>query len=154
MMKTRLLSMALLAGTLGFTPLTSAESDDGSSAMENVRTETRELIDALKNYGVEQREQAAERAERGLTALDQRMDSLESNIDENWDRMDEAAREKARATMRTLRRQRTELAEWYGGFKNASADAWAQMRKGFTDAYRTLSESWQEAGSEYGAEGE
>jgi hypothetical protein len=47
---------------------------------------------------------------------------LETRIDTDWDKLDNAAREKAWATLKVLRKQRTQAAEWYGSIKNSSAD--------------------------------
>ena len=63
--------------------------------------------------------------------------------------MTQAARQKVRANLKALRQQRKELAEWYGSFKNSSADAWEQMKKGFSDAYQTMSDSLEKAKSKY-----
>ena len=40
------------------------------------------------------------------------------------------------------------LAEWYGGIKHSSDNAWDTVKQGFADAYRTLSESLAEAWGE------
>jgi hypothetical protein len=76
-------------------------------------------------------------------------DALESRVDNEWDQMTQTAREKARANLKTLRQQRNELAEWYGSFKNSSAGAWEQMKKGFSDAYQAMSDAWEKAQSEF-----
>ncbi|MFO7913663.1 MAG: hypothetical protein R6V15_16025 [Desulfotignum sp.] len=77
------------------------------------------------------------------------MDALESRVDNEWDQMTQAAREKARANLKALRQQRNELAEWYVSFKNSSAGAWEQMKKGFSDAYQAMKDSWEKAKSEF-----
>ena len=60
-----------------------------------------------------------------------------------------SARQKVKANLKALRQQRNELAEWYGGLKNSSADAWEQMKKGFSNAYQALSDSWEKAKGEF-----
>lgn len=39
--------------------------------------------------------------------------------------------------------------EWYGGMKHSSAGAWNQMKKGFSDAYQSLYDSWKKATDEF-----
>jgi chromosome segregation ATPase len=119
--------------------------------LEEVKKETKELIEALKTYTAEQREEAVEKTKSALDKLDRRIDSLENRVDKDWDKMDRAARQNARESLRTLRRQRTRAAEWYGGFRNSSAEAWGHMKKGFSDAYRSLSEAWQKSEKEFGS---
>jgi hypothetical protein len=74
---------------------------------------------------------------------------LQERIDDNWQNMSEAAREDARATLKALRQQRLLVAEWYGGLKNSSTEAWDHMKKGFSDAYQSLRGSWQKAEKEF-----
>ena len=64
--------------------------------------------------------------------------------------MNKAAREKARANLKALRKQRNEVAEWYGGLKASSADAWEHMKKGFSDAYKSLGDAWEKSAQEFG----
>jgi hypothetical protein len=63
--------------------------------------------------------------------------------------MDQAARKKTRATLNALRRQRNEAAEWYGGLKHSSAEAWEQVKAGFVQSYEVLKESFTKAGKEF-----
>jgi hypothetical protein len=42
---------------------------------------------------------------------------LEARIDTDWDKLDNAACEKARAGASVLRKQRTQAANWYGSLK-------------------------------------
>ena len=58
-------------------------------------------------------------------------------------------REEARQGLRELRRQRIELAEWYGGLRNSSAKAWGSVKQGFAEAYTALQDAWREAADAY-----
>jgi hypothetical protein len=51
--------------------------------------------------------------------------------------------------MKALRRQRTGVAEWYGSLKTSSSDAWEHIKKGFSDAYESLSEAWEKPEKEF-----
>jgi hypothetical protein len=71
-----------------------------------------------------QREAQKQRRNRCLFGIDHGKSSsglelllsyaYERKLDSDWDRMDQAARKKARATLAALRRERNEVAEWYG----------------------------------------
>lgn len=126
-----------------------AISEDKTSIKE-VKQETQDLIQALGTYAADQRDEAIERTKTALDELDKRIDALETRIDNNWDQMNKAAREKARANLKALRKQRTEVAEWYGRLETSSADAWEHTKKGFSDAYKNLSDAWEKSEKEFG----
>lgn len=72
---------------------------------------------------------------------------------EQWDDMDQAAREQARASLQALREQRTRVAEWYGSMKSSSAGAWGHIKQGFSKAYQALHEAWEQSEREFHADG-
>jgi len=131
--------MAILAGA----PLCHAETDRDDTSIEDVKRETKELLQTLKAYSVEQRDEAIQKTKTALDHLDKRIDALEARIDRDWDKMDTAAREKARANLKTLREQRAQVAEWYAKLKGSSVEAWEHVKKGFSDAYRALTDAWE-----------
>jgi len=131
--------MAILAGA----PLCHAETDRDDTSIEDVKRETKELLQTLKAYSVEQRDEAIQKTKTALDHLDKRIDALEARIDRDWDKMDTTAREKARANLKTLREQRAQVAEWYGKLKDSSVEAWEHVKRGFSDAYRALTDAWE-----------
>lgn len=143
-----------LIAALCLMPLSSAQSGNDKTTLQDVKQETQDLLRTLQGYTADQRNEAIRRTDRAVKKLDGRIEALETRIDNNWDQMDQASREKARAGMKALRRQRTELAEWYGGLKNSSVNAWEQMKKGFSDAYQTINDSWEKAERESQADSE
>jgi hypothetical protein len=60
--------------------------------------------------------------------------------------MDASARKDAKATMKTLRRQRDETAEWLGKLKKSSAETWDEVKGGFVKSYEALRQSLAKAG--------
>ncbi|MFO7604729.1 MAG: hypothetical protein R6W72_00310 [Desulfurivibrionaceae bacterium] len=113
-------------------------------SLKEVRKGTRELLQTLKSYSAKQRDKAIKESRAALKDLDGRIESLEEHIDKNWDEMDKAARQKARASLKTLRTQRNKVAELYGAMKNSSAEAWDNMKEGFSDGYQELYDTYQE----------
>jgi hypothetical protein len=116
-----------------------------STSAENIKQETAELLEALKAYSTEQRDAAVEQSRVALENLDQRIDALEIQMLDQWDDMDQATRTRTRDSLQALREQRTNVAEWYGSLKSSSADAWEQIKQGFSAAYQTLNEDWQKS---------
>lgn len=140
---------------LALSPLAySAEHDGGKMASEKttakeVREEVADAAVAIRDYTADKRDEASAKAKASLDAIDARIDALAARIEQRWDKMDKAARDKARASLRTLQRERVEVAEWYGGLKNSSAAAWEHMKAGFSGAYSSLRSAWHKAEQEY-----
>ncbi len=126
-----------------------AQSGGDTVTAQEVEKETKELINALQQYSIEQRDQAVKEIDQALKRLDGQIDELEERVENNWDTMSQAARQKAIENRKALRQQRIELAERYGSFKNSSINSWKEMKKGFSDAYQEMSDSWEQAIKEY-----
>ncbi len=140
-----LMLMGLLAVSPARAEQQSEQKKDELSTGEHVVKETGELLGALKSYSVEQRDKAVAKTQSALDSLDKHIDRLENRIHENWDSMSEASREKAQATLKSLREQRVEVAEWYGSLKSSSGAAWNEIKQGFSDAYAAAWKAWEDA---------
>lgn len=149
-MRKNTLPIALIAVMiLCFMPITDAQSGNDTATAQDVKNETQELINVLQQYTADQRDEAMKKTDQALNKLDGKINELERRVNNNWDKMSQAARQKTKDNLKTLHRQRNELAERYKSFKNSSADAWEQMKKGFSGAYQELRDSWEKARREY-----
>lgn len=138
-----------LGALLAVSPCSFAdETPGGKTTAKDVSRKAGETGRAIKDYTVEQRDEAIAQAKAGLDDLDRRIGRMETKLDNKWERMDQAARKKAQATLNTLRRERNEAAEWYGGLKHSSAESWEQVKAGFVKSYETLKESLAKARKE------
>lgn len=126
-----------------------SESSSGKTDMKAVKQEVADAAEAIKKYTAAQRDEAVKKAKAALDAMDSRIDSVEARVDKQWDKMNEAARQKTEAALKALRKKRNEVAEWYGGLKHSSADAWDQTKQGFSDAYTALHDSWEKVEKEF-----
>lgn len=142
----------LLIGLLALTPPCYAETSSDKTSIEEVKRETRDLLQTLSAYTVEQRDELIHKTKAALDNLDKRIDALEKQVDARWDKMDKAARDNSRASLRELRNQRTQVAEKYGTLKNSTREAWEHMKKGFSDAYKNLSDAWEKSEKEFGSD--
>lgn len=122
---------------------------DMQESMDELKQETQELRAELRDYSVDQRDKAIERSNRALENLDRRIDALEQDINNDWDRMNEASREKARAELEALREQRNEASSWVDKMKNSTEDAWDDTKEGFSDAYQSLGNAWENTKDEF-----
>jgi len=69
----------LLIAGLGMTSPCFAAATDKTTT-EEIKQETRELLQALKSYGVDQRDEAIAQARAALRNLDKRIETLENRI--------------------------------------------------------------------------
>lgn len=121
-----------------------ALADDRTTA-KDVGKKIDETSEAIGKFTIEQRDDAVRSAKDGLDDLDARIGRMEADLERKWDKMDKHARKQAREALDALHRQRNELSEWYGGLKHGSAEAWEEVKSGFTDSYRTLRDSFARA---------
>lgn len=143
----------MVIGLLGITPLSHAETSSDKTPVAEVKQEApdfRHYLETLNAYTVEQRDEVIHKTKAALDDQDKRIDALEASVDENWDKMDIAARENVRASLKALHKQRIKVAEWYGSLKSSTDDAWEHMKKGFSDAYRDLNDAWEKSEKEFG----
>ena len=144
--------LLLLIAIFAMTPLCSAATTAGSkTSLEDVKKESRDLIQALKGYSVAQRDEAIAKIKEALAHIDQRINALEITIGKNWDKMDKEAQEKTRASLAELRKERTVVAELSDSLKSGSVDAWEDIKKGFSDAYVDFNADLEKFESEFGA---
>ena len=143
-MKLRTLALALALAVT-----TQMSLADDKATAKDVGKKVEDTGTAIGSYTVAQRDQAIKSAQTALADLDARMRRIERKIDAGWDKMDAAARRKARATLSALHKERDELAEWYGGLKHSSTEAWDEVKGGFVKSYEGLKQSFAKAAKEY-----
>jgi len=132
-------------GAVSFASQTSMQK----TTAKDVKEKMAEAAQAIKNYSVDQRDEAVKKAKAVLDELDARIDHMESQFNKKWDQMDQSARKKARATLAAIRKQRNEVAEWYGGLKHSSSNAWEDVKNGFLKSYQALQDAFDRAQSEF-----
>ena len=138
----------MLIGILGVVPLCYAQPENTNTSIEEVKKETQDLLQTIGSYTAGKKDEAVQKAKEALNRLDKRIDALEAKIDKNWDKMTETARMHARENLKALRKQRNQVAEWYGSMKTSSDDAWDHMKNGFSDAYKALADAWEKSEKE------
>ncbi len=123
------------------------------TTMEEVKQEIKDAFESMENYTADQRDEAVDKIKVALGNIDSQIEGMENRIGKKWDQMDQAARRKAESTLASLRKQRNELAEWYGGLKYSSAEAWGHVKNGFLKSYKALSTAFGKAESEFNPNG-
>jgi len=126
-----------------------ADTPPKKATARDISTKAMETGRAIKDYTLSERDQAVKQAKAGLDEADARIHRAERQAERDWDRMDQAARKKAREALDTLHKERNEAAEWYGGLKHSSAESWEQVKAGFEKSYDALKESFAKARREF-----
>ena len=126
-----------------------AQTSADKTTTKEVKEKVVEAAEAIKNYSVDQRDEALKKAKVALDDLDASIDRMQSQLNENWDQMDQSARNNATATLKALKKQRNGIAEWYGGLKHSSSKAWEDVKKGFLRSYRELRDAFDKAKGEF-----
>jgi hypothetical protein len=142
---TLLVALLLACAPMSF----AADSAGGKTTGKNVAQKVDDTAGAIKNYSIEQRDEALKSAKKALAEADARIDHFEREIVKNWDTMNESARKHARETMKTLRRQRQDLSQSYGELKRSSSSAWDEVKNGFAKSYDALHDSFSKAAKEF-----
>lgn len=140
-----LLAILLAAASPG-----AAAEQEAKADFDRVERQWSEAVDSLMGYTAARKEEAMATARDTLSAMDARLDRLEARTQEEWSRLNESARQERRELLRTLRRKRSRLAEWYGGMKATSDAAWEDVKLGFGRAYDDLADAMGRAVDRFG----
>lgn len=102
-------------------------------------------IEKLSAYTAAQRDEAIQEARAALTAIDERIDRLQTSLAQGGDQLTTAARERMSQSIDAMESQREDLSEWMGGLMHSSEQAWQHVQTGFVDAYRAFAEQLDKA---------
>jgi len=145
-LRTLFFSVCTLAAQVVLSPLSmAAEPESSKVTAKDVSKKADDAARAVGKYTIQQRDEAIKSAKSALDDVDARMRALDRKVDREWDQMDQAARKKAREAQSALRRERDEVAEWYGGLKHGSAESWEDVKSGFVSSYQKLKASFAKA---------
>lgn len=140
------LSACTIAAQIVLSPLAiPAEPAEAKVTAKDVSKKADDAARSVGKYTIQQRDEALKSAKAAIDEVDARIRSLDRKVDSEWDQMDQAARKKARAAQAALRRERDDLAEWYGGLKHSSAESWDEVKMGFVRSYDKLKSSFANA---------
>ncbi len=120
-----------------------------TTTMKDVKQKTKEALETIGQYSAEQRDEAVRDVNKMISEMDADIERLQKRIDQKMGEMDQATRQKAKATLKTLRKKRNNMAEWLGGVKHSSAGAWDEVKSGFVNSYQELKKSFDEAAKEF-----
>lgn len=152
--KSRSMFLPLLVAVLVFSPVSILCADeqthhDGHKEMAEVSKDVDDTLLAIKNYSIDKKDEVMAKAGDILDKMDAKIDKLEKQSSEQWQDMSEVSREKTRQALHELRKKRNDIAEWYGGMKHGSTEAWGEMKKGFVESYHSLQQAFDNASKKF-----
>jgi hypothetical protein len=140
-----LVTLGALLALLLCAPVVMAVTDSDPASAADVRQDVSQTLRAISSYTAEQRDEAVAKAKDALEKTDARIEQLQLHIQQNWRTMNQEARQQAQATLKILQRQRNVIAEWYGGLKYSSGNAWEEIKQGFSNSYTELEKALEKA---------
>jgi hypothetical protein len=118
--------IALIGLVMASTAL-AVKASPPKATTQDVEKKVTDTVATIKTYAIHQHDEALQQAKIVLDYIDTRIDQLESQFHQKWGQMDQAARQKAASDLAALRRERNKVAEWYGGLKHGSSQAWEDV---------------------------
>lgn len=126
-----------------------AGNKNNNTSYEQVSNQASEFYEAIKKYSIDQKDKAVTEAEQTLDYLDNRIEKLEDKSEKRWNKLSNQGREQLQENLKNLRKQRTEVAEWYGGMKQSTKESWDYLKSGFMKSYKIMSDTWHNIENEY-----
>ncbi len=143
LMKFSLLFIPIILFSIGSVPCAAQTSTQEKGTIE-VKEKVTDVDQAIKDYSVNQRDEALKKAQAALRELDFRIDTMKSQVNKKFQEMDQSARKKAKIAFRELKKMRNEVSEWYDRLENNSSKEWEDIKKGFLKSYRELRDTFDE----------
>jgi chromosome segregation ATPase len=112
-----------------------------SQQLENVKVETKEAAQDMKDYTFAQKEEFVKTMQVQLDALNKDLDQLSAKIDSSSD----AVKAEAKPKLQALRDQAAQLNKQLDDAKNATESTWDSVKAGFTKAYEATKDGFNQA---------
>jgi Skp family chaperone for outer membrane proteins len=119
-------------------------TEKGGSAAD-IKKGLNDTARAIRDFTMARKKELTAKIHSSLAAVDRSIEKFESDSKSNWAKMDKAARERSKAALQALKKQRTEAGMWYDRLQKSSARAWNQVKKGFANSWRALQKAFDNA---------
>ena len=112
-----------------------------SQQIENVKTETKQAAQDMKDYTFAQKAEFVKTMQGQLDALNQDLDQLSAKIDSSTD----AIKAEAKPKLQALRDQATQLNKQLADAQNATESTWDSVKAGCQKAYDATKDGFNTA---------
>lgn len=114
---------------------------NAAAQLDRAKKETKEAIDASRDYAYAQRTEYAAQIRAELTELNKELDRLSAKADGS----SAAAKEEAKAKLQELREKVARLREKLDGVPSATESTWEDMKAGIKKGYDEVKDSFKQA---------
>jgi len=112
-----------------------------SQQIENVKTETKQAAQDMKDYTFAQKAEFVKQMQIQLDNLNQDLDQLAAKIDSSSD----AVKAEAQPKLQALRDQAAQLNKQLDEARNATESTWDSVKAGFSKAYEATKDGFNQA---------
>jgi len=112
-----------------------------SQQLENVKSETKEAAQDMKDYTFAQKAEFVKQMQGQLDALNKDLDQLAAKIDSSSD----AVKAEAKPKLQALRDQAAQLNKQLDEARNATESTWDSVKNGFQKAYEATKDGFNQA---------
>ena len=112
-----------------------------SQQIENVKTETKQAAQDMKDYTFAQKAEFVAAMQIQLDALNKDLDQLSAKIDSSSD----AVKAEAKPKLQALRDQAAQLNKQLEDVRNATESTWDSVKSGFQKAYEATKDGFNQA---------
>ena len=112
-----------------------------SQQLENVKTETKQAAQDMKDYTFAQKAEFVKQMQIQLDALNKDLDQLAAKIDSSSD----AVKAEAKPKLQALRDQAAQLNKQLDDARNATESTWDSVKSGFQKAYEATKDGFNQA---------
>jgi chromosome segregation ATPase len=112
-----------------------------SQQIENVKTETKQAAQDMKDYTFAQKAEFVKTMQGQLDALNKDLDQLSAKIDSSSD----AVKAEAKPKLQALRDQTAKLNTQLDEARNATESTWDSVKSGFSKAYDATKDGFNQA---------
>lgn len=141
-MKKNTLKLLLCCGVASLIAINAYATTYNKDSTNTTIERTKASIEDFKNYTIDKKDQAVEKAKDLMVDLDKKIKNLDDSISDKKNDMSDAIRESKRKTLVTLRKQRQDVQNWYDKFKDSTKDAWEEVKNGFVKAYDAFQDTY------------
>ena len=130
---------------------TAAAWADSTEGMPNVKTpepekvevQVESTLDDIRQFSVEQKNEAMRAARHALDDLEQQMTLLQSEMDSQWRDLSQDARLGKQEAMSALKQEQKELEAHYRSMQDAGEDNWQAVQERFQQSWGAAKANWQ-----------
>jgi ElaB/YqjD/DUF883 family membrane-anchored ribosome-binding protein len=112
-----------------------------SQQLENVKTETKQAAQDMKDYTFAQKAEFVKQMQIQLDALNKDLDQLAAKIESSSD----AVKAEAKPKLQALRDQAAQLNKQLDEARNATESTWDSVKAGFQKAYEATKDGFNQA---------